>query len=444
MKRKSIKTAVILICTGMLLAGCGNEAPTSNASNSMSDQPDSIAMEEESKTINSPADTTEGEIIMSTDVDIGWKSRFKGSDLFSKEYEDDNDEYNSKATPAEEFSYNELYLDPGTCCVTYNGDAESIVVPSRIDGLLVTELSGVGESVKNLTIPDTVSTITGGGSAVEEINYKGTLMCCESDIFSDSPYRETNTNDGAFVLGGALVKYTGEDEEYTVPEGIIAISDGAFSSGIAKKIVMPTTLKYIDGFDMRNFKDVESIELNSELERIYKVDLSDIETMPYVEHIHDNDILIFGNVLLRCMVDDSNYDVVIPENVTLAIYDCFGGYVNSIKFESKSDVRFHSGAFNRNFIVNKFIFPENTTNLMIGFSNLEVHEELVLPTNLKYLNGNIFSCGTFLWENRIELPNNLELYYSPTEGSLGYEYVNTALEQGTIVIQDSGEGYFGN
>ena len=438
MKRKLIKISAILVCVNMLLTGCGKDTAANNTGGGeASGQTAPVATEQE----KSPANSAEGKIIMDKDVDVGTISKFQWDDVFSKEYKDDNDEYNSKATPVEELAYGELdALQPGTCWVSYKGDADTVVFPSRIDGMLVTEIIEISPSVKNVTIPDTVSTmIYETGSKVEQVNYGGTLKRCISSIFWGSPYREANVKDGGFVFGNAFIWYSGDSEEYTVPEGVITIAENAFWGGIAKKVTMPSTLKYIYDLSPNSFPDVEEIKLNSEIEVIGK-DLSNLERMPYVEEIQEG-VWAFGNVLLRFRIKDIERDIVIPENITFIAKECFDGVVNSVTFESKEDVRFDPRAF-RDLYVKKMVFPKNTTNLLIKLTSENIHgmEELELPTNLKYLDGHVFKGCLDLYKGK--LPSTLELFYSPLPGDMGSEHVDALMKNGVTIIQESENEYF--
>lgn len=425
MKNKISKIVATTLCTTILLAGCSKtEEPlsTGGADNTQSKAQD--VQDNNDKT--EETDDVKSGIILDLDAGDALDSFMYGWDSYSKEYKDDNDDYNSKASPIDDFDYDRCESDPGTYRVFYEGDSETVIIPSRINGVIVKELGFINSNVKNLTIPDTVEIIRGDihNESLEQVTYNGTLIGCTYETFEGSPFKANNTVDGAFIFGNALISYTGDAENYTVPEGVATISKGAFSDSRLKlkEISLPSSLKYINQL---SFSDtIEKIEINSQIERIICGWYGNYA--PYLNEISEN-VYSFGNVLVYCKLEDDTKDIVIPANINRVAGRCFLGKANSLRFESSEDVIFEKDAFEGSsvdsFKVKELHFPQNTTNLLINASSLNLRdiEELVLPENLQYLNGSLLD-RTPSYDKG--LPNTIKIYTCPNENPPSERYVS--------------------
>lgn len=449
MKNKTKRTLTATLCATIMLSGCGktedepnNETETSKAQSTVQDaQEDNNP--EENNNVNSG-------IMLDIDMDNSLRSFIYGYDSYSKEYKDDKDDYNSKASPIEDFYYDKSESNPGTYSVVYTGEADEVTVPSRINGVLVWDLAGIPKNVKKLTIPDTVEYIRcNNASGVEEVVYNGTILKSSNDIFEKSPFRENATHDGEFIFGNALIEYTGDAEEYQIPEGVVSITDGALKDRKLKlkKVVLPTTLKYIESLQITD--TIEEIEVNSQIERI---EFRWAGGNPSCLNKINEGVYSLGNVLVYCRPVDDTEDIVIPANINRVVGHCFLGKAHSLKFESEEDVKFEREAFEAvsidMFEVKELHFPRNTTNLFIDASafNIKDVEVLTLPESIKYLNGNLIDrCPTY----NDPLPETIEIYYcyndnppqerysypvEPITGLKSQEYSEQALQNGATVV----------
>ena len=442
MKKKIGSILAISLCGAMLLAGCSStDDDTAATAGQSKNGNETVEVEDQENTASN-----KGNIILDINEGNEFKSLEKGLDSYNKVFKDDSDEYNSKASPAEDFLFKESALNPGTYMAIYKGESNTVVVPSRVDGVIVGELAEIKECVENLTIPDTVEILTCSKDCgnLKEITYSGTAIRSEASLFRESPYREANTKDGTFIFGNALISYKGETEEYHVPEGVVAIAEDAFSgsTAAAKSIILPSTLKYID---LLEFKKTESITVNSEIDMIFRT--GDIEGATYINKIYEG-IYSFGNVLVKCAPDDRELDIVIPDNINRIGNHCFYGKAKSIRFESEEDVKFNCTPFfdgAQTFFVDEFVFPKNTTNLLIKADSHSMNDvsNLVLPEKVKYLNGELIDrCRSSL----APLPDSIEFYttYNDNPPQDEYPYVVSGVtdlkSQGYIdqILQNGG------
>lgn len=441
MKKRIGSILALSLCGAMLLAGCSNTNDDSTiAVEQGENEAETAEVKDQEKAVN------EGNIILDINESNEFKSFEKGLDSYNKEFKDDNDEYNSKASPIEDFLFEESAWSPGTYKAIYKGESNSVVVPSRVDGVLVGELAEIKECVETLTIPDTVEVLTcyKNSKNLKEVTYHGTAIRSKQSLFMESPYREANTKDGTFIFGNALISYKGETEKYHVPEGVVAIAEDAFSgsTAAAKSIILPSTLKYID---LLEFKKTESITVNSEIDMIFRT--GDIEGATYINKIYEG-VYSFGNVLVKCAPDDRELDIVIPDNINRIGNHCFYGKAKSIRFESEEDVKFNCTPFfdgAQTFFVDEFVFPKNTTNLLIKADSHSMNDvsNLVLPEKVKYLNGELIDrCRSSL----APLPDSIEFYttYNDNPPQDEYPYVVSGVtdlkSQGYIdqILQNGG------
>lgn len=115
-------------------------------------------------------------------------------------------------TPPEWFDYIVLY--DGTARITgYHGEATNIVIPKKIDGYTVSELSGLGnKGLRNITIPETVVNILDNAFENNDLKHLAipkTVQSLGSDIVLGNPIREVyvfnrnlNFKDDSLYRGG--------------------------------------------------------------------------------------------------------------------------------------------------------------------------------------------------------------------------------------------------
>ena len=113
--------------------------------------------------------------------------------------------------------YNYTVLDDGTAAITkYTGNDENLVIPSELDGKTVSSLGknsfGMNQSIKTVTIPNTVT-----------------------------------------VIDNSAFTYCVNLTDVTIPDSVVTISDGAFQNcAKLNNVVVPESVKY---FGVRAFGD---------------------------------------------------------------------------------------------------------------------------------------------------------------------------------------------
>lgn len=372
-------------------------------------------------------------------------STFNGRDVYRKEFEDANDEYNSKATDISQFDYNfgnstQRHSGKGEISIyEYLGEEENVVIPSIIEGRIVTYVSFRGfEGVKNVTIPDTVYRITDADNitSIENINYNGTLISCSQFAFSKSPVIDKLTNDGLTILGKSLIMCTSTEKEINIPEGIESITDSEslynnqFAEG-PEVINFPSTFKYL----YISFPEsLQRVNTKSDFEEIIGGHLGNYEEIPYMTKVEDG-IYTFNNYLMSCYIDDPERDLVIPENINRVCSGAIYGNYHSITFEA-NDIVLNSPFMDTSIPedranVGTITIKNNAKKISLNISGINKVEQINLPSSVDIFNGNIVD-----YCDNITLPSkvNYLLVHNPEECDNYQDHINYAKESGATVI----------
>ena len=133
-------------------------------------------------------------------------------------------------------------LDDGTVEITkYNGNAEKVDIPDKIDGKSVTEIgdycADVGNGITKVIIPNSVISINERafsycyGLSVIDIEQGNKNYSSSNGVLFD----KNKTKLIYYPLGK-------KDKNYIMPDGVKSISDWAFSNAIFTSITMPDSL----------------------------------------------------------------------------------------------------------------------------------------------------------------------------------------------------------
>ena len=163
----------------------------------------------------------------------------------------------------EKFDYTIYKTLTGTYAVVagYKGEDEEVVIPAYINDIPVRNIMFFSETVKSVTLPETIKDITGIPVAMlfalEEIN-----------VSEDNPYFKSV--DGVlYDKSGKKVVAVPLNKEYTIPEGVTAIGEAAFFAHTEMtKIDIPYTVRLIGANAFENCWGLEEIEIPSGVEKI--------------------------------------------------------------------------------------------------------------------------------------------------------------------------------
>ena len=245
-------------------------------------------------------------------------------------------------TPAEYFLYQPL--SDGTIEISYIGQNNCVIVPERIDGMMVSTIAEKGfqsarSFLKNVTLPNTIKEIKRNAfddcTLLESINipksvfqigscaFRGCTSLTTISIHSDCL---TETSSEIFALSGL--------REVTLGEGITCIPKYCFVETHISQIELPTTVKTI-GDNAFSACNLEKISLNNGLVTIghkafsANVSLKEITIPKTVINITEmafsgcsalNKVVFEGNAPTSYIYSDDISGIWYPVNTNYVVY----------------------------------------------------------------------------------------------------------------------------
>ena len=459
MKKRYIKNITAMILALFMLTGCSKE-PANDYEEGIQNNEINAESQITEPTVSrkelAPGTETKSEKVCRTqDLPDEVFNEICDSTIHLFDYNDFNDEYNAKATPVEEFGYyliddkvtrGEIRVDE------YKGTSDTVVIPSMIDGYIVTEVIfnyGNWETVKEATVPDTVTYMAGTAENLERLNYSGQLLNSDKELLIDSPYAEKIIEEyGYFFINNTVIRTRTDAESITFHEGITVLGDSAVHDHCPnlKEVNLPTTLKRINT-NAIYLNSIETVNLNSKLEYVSNfVAPSSGDSVKWTSKYKDeNGFYIFGNVLIHLPIDvyytDTPVDVCVPSSVEYIAELAFSySNIGTLTFENP-DTKVHKHAFDK-MTAENVIFPENLTHL--NFEGIDwpiIWGSMTLPKNLKYLD----SAYLKYLPMEVEIPSSLvafNMHYHPESIKRDSRFPTTVeCLRTTNKIMESGETY---
>ena len=167
---------------------------------------------------------------------------------------------------------NPCFSSDGVCLFSKDGtilldqavrNVEKYIVPEGV--CRIGDYAFKNTQTKQIHLPDSVNTLDGGSfednnSIIELTGGKG-LRNVSSNAFTDSPFADKPY----FAIGNTLIRCVLSGTEYTLPDGIECIADGAFHSSSPEndlmKIRLPSSLRVIGNSVFYGFERLQEIEL---------------------------------------------------------------------------------------------------------------------------------------------------------------------------------------
>ena len=220
--------------------------------------------------------------------------------------------------------YQYALLDDGTIEITkYNGSAKRLDIPAKLAGKTVTAIGDSAfyycNSLTTVTIPD----------SVEQIGMNPFAACSRLKTISVSPeHLYFATIDGVLFRKAdkALISYPAGiiSSTYTIPQGITAIGDGAFSFCYSlTSVTIPDSVTSIGGFAFDYCKSLTSVSIPDSVTSIGDGAFSWCSSLTTVT-IPDSVTAIGDSAFYYCT---SLTSVTIPDSVTAigdsAFYYCY-------------------------------------------------------------------------------------------------------------------------
>ncbi len=152
----------------------------------------------------------------------------------------------------------------GTTLYKYNGNKESVTVPSYIKTIGASCFSH-NEYVKEIILPEGLTKIGDnaflGCSQLEKIEIPKTVSHIGIGSFDATKWLKDQPSDYV-VINGILVSYTGIEKKVSVPEGITGIGSGAFmANSHIVSVKIPQNVYYIDTMAFSDCDNLISVNI---------------------------------------------------------------------------------------------------------------------------------------------------------------------------------------
>ncbi len=299
----------------------------------------------------------------------------------------------SRTTSDGVFSYSKISVNDAEPTISITGvlkPADSITLPSEIEGLPVTAISSSafsGTSIKSITIPEGVTSI--GASA---------FFHCENLTNVSLPSTLKYINYGAFKACPSL-------KEIVLPEGLQSISGRAFEGTGITGITIPGSVEHVTGF--YGCSALKNVVIQEGTKIISSEAFTCCRALESVK-LPDTLTQISSYAFASC---DALAEINLPESLTEISSYAFASCI-SLKSVIIPDsvTSLQTSAFQRCSSLTSVQLPATLKSLnRYVFLNCTALEEITLPEGLESLYMNAFA-GTALKE--ITIPASLKSFYS--------------------------------
>ena len=297
-----------------------------------------------------------------------------------------------------------------------NSQTGDAIVPSEINGIPVTSLSGRDgnkSSLENLVIPDTVTTISffSGYHELKSVKLSSSLTEIEQECFKDCVLLESiEIPSSVKTIGEKAFSDCGSLKEITLNEGLEKLERGAFVLCPIESIVIPSTVKIIATGALSQ-TDLKSVTFKGTPQTIEERAFVSNEKLTEVngltrEELVDNWDAFHGCAIQDSLIDEDDpflidskgklvayvgtgTDVVLPDTVKT---------IGATAFQGKD--------------ITSITFPDSLTEIeRLAFYQCEELTEITIPASVN-------SIGNMAFQNCYEL-KDVTFEYSDTMLQLG-------------------------
>lgn len=143
-----------------------------------------------------------------------------------------------------------------------NPNVSEIIFPDNVR--IVYDLFKNNKNIKKVDLNDVthIGYDTFYNSSLEEIVNGDNVISASINTFYNTPWLLNNSSD-MIIIGKVLLKYSGNDKELVINEGINMIGINSFSSDLLEKITLPSSLEAIGDKAFINCKNLKTVIFNS-------------------------------------------------------------------------------------------------------------------------------------------------------------------------------------
>ena len=181
----------------------------------------------------------------------------------------------------------------------------SVVIPEGVEKIYTDAFTGC-INLEKIVFPDSLELISRNPNCLEDTKW-----------YKDQP-------EGQIIAGKILYKYTGDEEEVVIKDGVRIIGEKAFlGNERIKKVVIPASVKKIYALAFRRCPKLKDIRLTSGLESISSNAFAECTSLKEIS-IPDSVTRFYNEVFYGC---ESLKEVILPDN----IIDLYGGIFEGCK-----------------------------------------------------------------------------------------------------------------
>ena len=280
--------------------------------------------------------------------------------------------------------------------IRYEGDTdlEEIVIP---EGIKVVRMSvfDKNKNIKSFVFPEGVEELEPfeGGSNIETFSFPSTLRAIFQRSLENTKWYQDQPK-GEIICGKVLYKYTGDEEEVIVEDGIETIGSFAFSCHKnLRKVVLPDSVNFIDSGAFKDCTNLSELVLPKNMDTV------------------------FSRAFLNCV---SLKEITLPDGMTKLGDHAFAGCVNLREvILPDTIVQLYGGVFEGCKNLERVHLPSMAEGLDYGvenwiprvegsfFKGCEKLKEVTIPKNIQKFMEETFSGCTSIQKIVFENPETM-------------------------------------
>ncbi len=327
------------------------------------------------------------------------------------------------ASAAESDVFDYEFYDNSTAVITaYNGSAETLIIPSELDGYTVTSIADWAfydcETLKSVTVPDSVTYISNwafsGCTNLKEINVDSNSMHFTSvnGVLYD--------NDKS-----TLIKYPEgkNDSSVIIPNSVTYICEGAFCGCTSlKSVTIPDS---VTEFGSRAFKDCTSFKSVTIPDNVKHISENCFEGCTSLQSITIPDSVTY--IGEYCFADCTSLkSITVPSSADYIGEYAFGYTFDEEDWEYKKIVGFTINGYTNSAVE---VYAKNN-----GFKFVSLGEVSPFRCYYNYEEETVFLTHYFGSETNLTIPSTIEEY---TITSIGISTFKNCTSLKSVIIPES-------
>lgn len=318
--------------------------------------------------------------------------------------------------------------------IRYFGEGGDVVIPEKIDGLPVTEITEFSfdqVDLQSLTIPGTIkeipdnfmSSIFTRPSPVEEVIIMPGLESIGDNCFNYCPYlRNIVLPEGLTSIGEMCFAGCSELHELELPDSLVSLGRYCFADTGLESISFPDSIIELPDYSFSSCYSLKQVRMPAKLEKIGDGVFSSCKAIEEIE-LPDSLESLGDFAFHGC---ESLKELVVPDKITEIKNEFCTGCISLERIKLPSDLKSIGSGFMCSTSIEYIEFPDTLTelpnSLCCGCRSLS---RVKLPSNLKSFGYSAFyDCGLIT----IEVPE--------TVTELPYDFCHSCNRLETVILHE--------